>query len=100
MIHRFDQLSLRTKLLAGFAALIALALIAGGVSVVSHRRTLAAVEIFLERDNRIAELALKSSAMMLKARRSKKDFLLKVKQFGYEEARSRYSTLVQANLVT
>ena len=100
MLTWFDQLSLRAKIAAGFAVLIVLALASAGVSVMSQRQALAAVNSFLDRDNRIAELTLQSSATMLKARRDEKDFLLKVKEFGYEEARSRYVTLLQADLAT
>jgi diguanylate cyclase (GGDEF)-like protein len=100
MLKRFDGLSLRAKIAAGFAALIVLALASAGVSVMSQRQALAAVTTFLDRDNRIAELTLKTSATMLKARRNEKDFLLKVDEFGYEEARSRYVTLVQAHMAT
>lgn len=100
MFHRFDQLSLRARIAIGFAALIAFTLVAGGVSLASHRRALAAVETFLDRDHRIAELGMRSNAEMLKARRNEKDFLLRIKEFGYEETRSRYATLVRAHLAT
>jgi len=98
LLRRFDALSLRTKIAAGFAALIVLALGADAVSVVSHRQALAAVDTFLDRDNRIAELTLRSSATLLRARRNEKDFLLKVGEYGYEEARSRYATLLTNEL--
>jgi CHASE3 domain sensor protein len=78
MLKRFDDLSLRAKIASGFAALIVLALAAGAVSVMSHRQALDAVNTFLDRDNRIAELTLRSGAAMLEARRNEKDFLLKV----------------------
>lgn len=98
MRKRFDGLSLRAKIVAGFAALIVLGLIADVVSVMSHRQALTAVNTFLDRDNRIAELALTSRATLLRARRNEKDFLLKVHEFGYEEARSRYVTLLRGEL--
>src|SRR5213596_607057 len=98
MRKRFDGLSLRAKIAVGFAALIVLGLVADVVSVMSHRRALAAVDAFLDRDNRIAELTLTSRATLLRARRDEKDFLLKVNEFGYEEARSRYVTLLQREL--
>jgi diguanylate cyclase (GGDEF)-like protein len=98
MLKRFDGLSLRAKIIAGIMALIVLGLAADFVSVMSHRQALAAVNTFLDRDNRIAELALTSRATLLRARRNEKDFLLKVNEFGYEEARSRYVTLLRREL--
>ncbi len=100
MLKRLDGLSVRAKIAAGFAVLIVLALAADAVSVLSQRQALGAVNTFLDRDNRIAELTLKSGAMMLKARRNEKDFLLRLKEFGFEESRSRYATLVQSNLLS
>ncbi|MFC5303373.1 EAL domain-containing protein [Azospira restricta] len=94
----FDRRTLRARLAIGFAALIALTLAVGAVALVSHRFALDAVDTFLDRDKRIAELCLASNAAMFKARRAEKDFLLKVREFGYEEARSRYLTLLQIQL--
>lgn len=94
----FAGLALRTKVAAGFALLLAGMLVADVVTVLSQRQALAAVDSFLERDNRVAELTLKSSAVLLKARRNEKDFLLKTREYGYDEARSRYVTLLQAHL--
>jgi diguanylate cyclase (GGDEF)-like protein len=94
----FDHLKLRTKLILGFVVLIALTLAVGAASLVSQRRAQDAMETFLDRDNRIAELSFRSHAAMLRARRYEKDFLLKVGEFGYDEAKSRYATLLQTQL--
>jgi hypothetical protein len=98
MLRIFDRLSLRAKLFIGFAALTALMLGAGAVSIARHLGTLDLIHHYLSHDRRIAEYSLQSSALMFKARRNEKDFLLKVHEFGYEEARSRYVTLLQAAL--
>ncbi|HEY0588156.1 MAG TPA: EAL domain-containing protein [Pseudoduganella sp.] len=98
MPRYFDQLSLRAKLFIGFAALTALMLLAGAVSIASYRGALDSVRHYLSHDRRIAEFSLQSSALMLTARRNEKDFLLKVREFGYEEARSRYVTLLRSSL--
>jgi hypothetical protein len=92
----FDALSLRTRLVGGFAVL--LVLLADGVSVLSHQRVQDAFDAFLHGDNRIAERSDDARAALLRARRSEKDFLLRVRELGYEEARSRYLTLVQDEL--
>src|SRR5207302_7487461 len=47
---------------------------------------------------RIADLSLRSNVAMLKARRAEKDFLIFQSEFGFEEARSRYSTLLRTSL--
>ncbi|MES2298539.1 MAG: EAL domain-containing protein [Pseudomonadota bacterium] len=95
-----ERRSLRAKMIIAFGALIALMLAMGAASLLSHRRALATVEVFLARDNRIAELSLTSSVALMRARRNEKDFLLKVGEYGYDEARSRYLTLVQSALAT
>lgn len=99
MLAWFEQFSLRTKLALGFGILIGLMLIGGATALLQGVRTVAAVDAFLDGDNRIAELSLESSAAMSKARRYEKEFLLKVQVFSFEEARSRYATLVANQLV-
>lgn len=77
-----------------------LMLAVGAASLVSHQRALAAADAYFERYDRIADLSLKSNAAMLNARRYEKEFLLKRGEFGYEEAKSRYATLVRTQLAT
>lgn len=98
MLAWFERLSLRAKLALGFGTLIGLILVGGATALLSHARALAAVEAFLEGDNRIAELSLESSAAMGKARRYEKEFLLKIQVFSYEEAKARYANLVVSQL--
>ncbi len=69
-------MSLRTKLAAGLIAVISLILVAGSASLWSQRRALAAVEQYLNVNNRVADLSLRCSVAMMKARRNEKDFLL------------------------
>jgi len=98
MLAWFERLSLRAKLALGFGALLGLMLVGGATALLSHAYALRAVEAFLDRDHRIAELSLESSAAMGKARRYEKEFLLKVRVFSHEEARSRYASLVASQL--
>lgn len=92
------QLSLRAKLVGGFSAVIVLTLLVGTVSLLSQGYARSAVESYFGTEDRIADLALKSNAVMLKARRYEKDFLLNVRELGYYEAKSRYATLVQVQM--
>jgi diguanylate cyclase (GGDEF)-like protein/PAS domain S-box-containing protein len=92
--HRF---TLRTQLAVGFAAMVALTLTAGLASYLGQQRSVNAVDRLLSVDGRIAELSMRSGTAMLKARRAEKDFLLYQKEFGFDEARSRYTTLLRAN---
>jgi len=93
-------LSLRAKLYAVFVTMLGLILAVGAVSLTRDYQMLAALESYLDTERRIAELSLRSSQAMLKARRYEKDFLLKVRQFGFLEAKSRYATLLQNELAT
>jgi diguanylate cyclase (GGDEF)-like protein/PAS domain S-box-containing protein len=90
--------SLRTQLIVGFAVLVALTLTAGFAAYLGQQRSVDAVGHLLAIDGRIAELSMRSSAAMLKARRAEKDFLLFQREFGFDEARSRYATLLRANV--
>jgi diguanylate cyclase (GGDEF)-like protein len=93
-----DRLSLRAKLWGGFAFLIGLTLVVGLVSLQSQRNAGLKVEDFLDKDSMVAELSLRSKAAMLEARRAEKDFLLFKDEFGHNEARTRYVTLLRNSL--
>ncbi|WP_024302143.1 EAL domain-containing protein [Pseudogulbenkiania sp. MAI-1] len=88
-------LSLRAKLALAFATMIGLTLAVSLVSLRSDYRTLSALKSYLDTEQHIAERSLRSKAAMNKARRYEKDFLLKVREFGFHEAKSRYATLLQ-----
>jgi HAMP domain-containing protein len=93
-----DRFSLRAQLAVGFVLVIALTLTVGFVALLGQGRSVSAVDKLLAVDGRIAELSMKSNAAMLKARRAEKDFLLFQSEFGFNEARSRYATLLRINL--
>ncbi|WP_066339954.1 EAL domain-containing protein [Azohydromonas lata] len=96
--HAVAGWSLRARLLSGFAVLLLLTLTADGISLLSQRHAQRAMNDFLNGDNRIAELTADARAELLRARRSEKDFLLRVREYGWEEARARYATLLQDQL--
>ncbi|MBI3284389.1 MAG: EAL domain-containing protein [Burkholderiales bacterium] len=98
MLAWFEQLSLRAKLALGFGALISLMVAGSSIAWLIHARSLAAIDAFIEGEDRIEELSMDSSIAMGKARRYEKEFLLKRQEFSYEEARSRYATLVASQL--
>jgi two-component system cell cycle sensor histidine kinase/response regulator CckA len=90
--------SVWTRLVLGFLVVIGLTVAVGAVSWSSQQRALAAFDQYLRLDDRIADLSLHCSIGIMKARKYERDFLLKEREFGFEEARSRYATLVQAEL--
>lgn len=98
MLARFDQLSLRLKLAFGFSAVLTMLLCVGALSLYSHGSSMRAIDAFLDNDDRISHLSLSSQASMSRARRYEKEFLLKVKVYSFQEARSRYATLVTGHL--
>jgi len=95
---RYHRLSLRALLATGFAAVIVLTLVVGFVSLFAQNRSIEAVNKLVAVVGRIADLSLRSNVAMLKARRAEKDFLIFQSEFGFEEARSRYSTLLRTSL--
>ncbi|PHV05815.1 diguanylate cyclase [Janthinobacterium sp. BJB412] len=62
---KFQQLSLRTRLLVGMAALVAPVLLAILAVTASQQYLSTALQGFIERDNRIVELSLRASAALL-----------------------------------
>jgi diguanylate cyclase (GGDEF)-like protein len=94
----YRRLSLRAELATGFSAVIVLTLIVGFVSLVAQNRSIEAVNKLVGVVSRIADLSMRSNVAMLKARRAEKDFLIFQNEFGFEEARSRYATLLRTNL--
>jgi diguanylate cyclase (GGDEF)-like protein len=85
-------------LATGFAAVIVLTLVVGFVSLFAQNRSIEAVNRLVAVVGRIADLSLRSNVAMLKARRAEKDFLIFQSEFGFEEARSRYTTLLRTSL--
>jgi hypothetical protein len=94
-IHR---LSLRSWLAIGFNSVIALALVVAAASLLTEERFVGAVQRLLAVDGRIAALSQGSNVAMLKARRAEKDFLIYRREFGFDEAKSRYVTLLRTHL--
>ncbi len=97
-ITGYRRLSLRAELATGFAAVIVLTLVVGFVSLFAQNRSIEAVNKLVAVVGRIADLSVRSNVAMLKARRAEKDFLIFQSDFGFEEARSRYTTLLRTNV--
>ena len=89
------KLNIRTKLIAGFGATLILTTAALGLAMLTQKQVSGKVERLTNVDVRISELALESNNNMLMARRSEKDYLLRYKGLGFEEARAKYVTRVQ-----
>ncbi|WP_157662657.1 methyl-accepting chemotaxis protein [Sulfuriferula sp. AH1] len=98
IIHRISRLSLHTMLMGGSIAVSSLMLLVGIIAVLSQNRMLAVSDHMLDIDARIATLSLRSDASMFDARRHEKNFLLFYREFGFDEARSRYVTLLRTDL--
>ena len=94
----FESLNLRAQLFCGFGVVITLAAFVSGIHFISHYYNQRAVDTLLDKDVRIAELSLRSGATMLQARQNEKDFLLRFKQFSFNEAKSRYITPIRTEL--
>jgi PAS domain S-box-containing protein len=92
------SLSLRTVLVVGFSIVLGLLGFVGSLAIIGEHTTIVAFNKLLATDIKTADLSQQSVTAMMKARRSEKDFLLKYREFGFDEARSRYVTLLQANL--
>jgi diguanylate cyclase (GGDEF)-like protein len=94
----YRRLSLRAELAIGFSAVIVLTLFVGLVSLLAQERSIEAINKLVSVVGRIADLSLGSNVAMLRARRAEKDFLIFQSEFGFDEARSRYGTLLRTSL--
>lgn len=90
--------SLRRRLFALFAVVIALALVPTFVVRNTEENAIAALERIVAVDMRVSELALGSVATFGRARRYEKDFLLYHAEFGFKEARARYAVRVETSV--
>jgi diguanylate cyclase (GGDEF)-like protein/PAS domain S-box-containing protein len=97
-IRSVYPLSLRASLIAGFSIVLGLLVFVGSLAIMAERTTISNFNTLLATDIKTADLSQKSVIAMMKARRYEKDFLLMYREFGFDEAKSRYVTLLQANL--
>ena len=90
LIPSINRFSIRTVLVAGFSVII----LSGMTTVLLTQWTAylsdRTMDRFINVDNKIADLCLKSNAAMISVRRHEKDFLLNYRDFGFSETKSRY----------
>jgi PAS domain S-box-containing protein len=91
-------MSLRGRLIGGFLAVLSLMSGAGLLAVLSQNRTVHSINRLFDVDLRLTDYAEHSHIAILKARRYEKDFLLHYRDMGFDEARSRYVTLVSTQV--
>lgn len=92
------SLGLRASLLIGFGTILGLLAFLGVLAIMGERTTIADFNRMLTVDMKMDDVGQDSVIAMMKARRYEKDFLLMYREFGFNEAKSRYVTLFQANL--
>lgn len=97
-ICAIPSMSLRCSLAVGFGAVLGLFALVLGFAIFGERTTVEDFNRLLAVDIKTAALSQKSVVAMMNARRYEKAFLMTYHEFGFEEAKSRYVTLVQANL--
>jgi len=98
MFSWFTNLKMRNKLIAAFLVVIVLSVVVSVVALVSQSNMKAALDELLDVDARKAQLALQIDEAMLLARRAEKDYLLRYKGLGFEDARTKYVAKVQAQV--
>ena len=79
---KLDRSSVRTKLAIGGAAMIILISVVGAVSLARQSHDFDTVDRLLDVDHRIAELSMKSRAVLHDVRRSEKEMLLFGVRYG------------------
>lgn len=91
-------LSLRARLALGFGLALLLTVALMGVALWGAQRANDTVTRLHDVEFPVEEHVLHIHALLLDARRFEKEFLLRWRELGFEEARTRYVNLLQANL--
>lgn len=93
------SLSLRAEIALGFGVVIALMLALGVAFYLSEQRSEVAIEKLLNSDNRMADLSLRSSLAMYKARDAENELLLSADRLGVGQASARSLPAMQNHLL-
>ena len=93
------SLSLRAEIAIGFGIVISLMLALGVAFYLSEQRTSIAIDKLLNSDNRMADLSLRSSLAMYKAREAENELLLSADRLGVAEASARSLPAMQNQLL-
>lgn len=93
------SLSLRSEIAIGFGVVISLMLALGVAFYLSEQRSSAAIDKLLNSDNRMADLSLRSSLAMYKAREAENELLLSADRLGVAEASARFLPAMQNQLL-
>ncbi|MGJ7489399.1 putative bifunctional diguanylate cyclase/phosphodiesterase [Variovorax sp. ZT4R33] len=91
--------SLRVEIALGFGVVIALMLALGVAFYLSDQRSSTAIDKLLNSDNRMADLSLRSSLAMYKARDAENELLRSVDRLGVSEASARFLPAMQNHLL-
>ncbi len=93
-----SRFTIRSILFGSFAAVISIGLAMVLLVQWGEKYAFQSMNKFVNVDNVISDLCLKSNTAMTEARRNEKDFLLNYREFGFNEAKSRYITRVLTSL--
>ncbi|MDQ0586221.1 putative bifunctional diguanylate cyclase/phosphodiesterase [Variovorax paradoxus] len=91
--------SLRVEIALGFGVVIVLMLALGASFYLSEQRSAAAIDKLLNSDNRMADLSLRSSLAMYKARDAENELLLSADRLGVAAASERSLPAMQNHLL-
>ncbi|WP_307617788.1 putative bifunctional diguanylate cyclase/phosphodiesterase [Variovorax boronicumulans] len=91
--------SLRVEIALGFGVVIVLMLALGAAFYLSEQRSAAAIDKLLNSDNRMADLSLRSSLAMYKARDAENELLLSADRLGVSQASERSLPTMQNHLL-
>ncbi|MDR6456479.1 putative bifunctional diguanylate cyclase/phosphodiesterase [Variovorax paradoxus] len=91
--------SLRVEIALGFGVLIVLMLALGVSFYLSEQRSAAAIDKLLNSDNRMADLSLRSSLAMYKARDAENELLLSADRLGVAQASALSLPAMQNHLL-
>ena len=94
MLRWYSDLKIRPKLILAFLIVVALTGVVGAIAAISQNSMNTQVDELVDKHIKKAQLALEIDGAMLMARRGEKDYLLRYKEYGFEEARNTYVTQV------
>ncbi len=90
----FQNFKIRHKLFGGFFVILFLATVMGWVAWSGMSTTSEHLDYYVDVIGQLGRLNEHSQASLLQARRREKDYMLRFKEVGFEEARTKYVSVV------
>ncbi len=100
MFQWFHNLKIKQKLIGSFLFIITLTVLLGAFTWIEQARTNRALDALLNVDSQLVSLSYQAETAMLEARGAERDYLLKYRQLGFDQAREVYVTVIETKVAS